>query len=114
MTVPELLVWLSSTECLQEIERSCGPLEADYRRRWGRSPGSLQAADWMMGRLLEEARALDIRGAGIQRLLFKWPRLVLPMVAEDLNSRRVSGECARLSAVAVAWFAPEVRRLIEG
>ena len=111
--MPELLVWLGSTECLQEIERSCRPLEADYRQRWGRAPGSLQLADWMLGRLLEEARALDDQNSGAQ-LLQTWPRGVLPRLADDLHARRTSGECARLSAVAVAWFAPEVRRLVGG
>lgn len=109
MTVDELLDWLGSHACLVELEHCYRQLERDYRRRWGCAPGWLQLSDWMIGRLLEEVRALNTLSAEWRRILFDWPRVGVPEIARDLE--RTADQCVRVSAVVVARFAPEVRRL---
>lgn len=109
MTVDELLDWLGSHACLVELERCYRLLDGDYRRRWGRAPGWLQWADWMIGRLLEEVRALHLLEGGWRHLLFEWPRVAVPRIARELESK--ADQCVRVSAVVVAAILPEVRRL---
>lgn len=108
----ELLEWVGSHACTVELEACWRMAECDYRQRWGRAPGLLQRADWMLARLLEEARALDIRGRALQDLLFRWPRQALPRVTEELEALAQSGQCARLSVVVAGRFAEALRTLM--
>ncbi|MBS0175817.1 MAG: hypothetical protein JSR64_17395 [Nitrospira sp.] len=107
MTVDELLDWMGSHACLVELEQIWGEADRDYRHRWGRPSENLQAADWMVGRLLEEIRALDGISNEKRHLLFDWPKIAVPRIASELDQH--SGECIRLSTHVRRWAVEEVR-----
>lgn len=111
MTVDELLDWMGSHACLVELEQIWGEADRDYRRRWGRPSENLQAADWMVGRLIEEIRALDSTTNEVRHLLFDWPPKAVPRIAAELDKH--NGECIRLSAHVRHWTIAEVRRRLK-